>query len=317
MTYEFCEKKKDKRWLFTKDNYPSFKQEMGKPWVESLLKNLPSLSFHNPIEEESALNEPDDLEVDAWEKKYVFVSNEDLEYIKKHSPNLRELQFYNVPSLKTYLDSPFPCVDSLTSFCFDYDTNIFDGSIDSRTLEGCSQFTNLQYISIHSGIFNGEEAITDFFSPFAKLKNLDIYYVEPDNDEEGRSTDLFKGLTCLKSLTFLHIGFIQEPDFLPLANLSSLNSLANLSIEFDSPFDERTIIKTNVLLKLLNYFLPNLENLTIDNGWLYRHKVDESKLFPVNGSFWKDYPKLQSIKGNMIFSKNTTFTVLSRLLLTN
>jgi hypothetical protein len=229
----------------------------------------------------------------------VFVSNEELEYIKKYTLSLRELQFYNVPSLKTYLDSSFPCADSLTSFCFDYDTNIFDNSINSKELDGCSQFTNLQYIRIHSGIFSHEEAANNFFSPFTKLLALEICSVEPDNEQEERSTDLFRGLTCLKNLHVLNIDFIQEPDFFSLTNLSSLTLLTSLSIEFDSPLDnDDRIIDPDVLPKLLNS-LPSLERITINNGWLYRHKVDESKLFSVNDSLWNNYPKLQAIKGNM------------------
>lgn len=56
--YEFCEE--GKKWLFNNENYRSFQQEIGKPWVELLLSKLRYLSFHNSIEP-SALE--DDLEV--------------------------------------------------------------------------------------------------------------------------------------------------------------------------------------------------------------------------------------------------------------
>lgn len=96
ITYEFCNN--DKKWIFKNNNYPLFKQEMGKPWVDLLLSQLFHLTFDNSIEV-SALDS--NLDTQEWEAEYIFISREDLEYFKKHALKLKQLYFHNVPFLIT------------------------------------------------------------------------------------------------------------------------------------------------------------------------------------------------------------------------
>lgn len=103
-SYQFCDR--DKKWVFTNTNYPSFKEEMHNKgdskrvlWIETLLANLSGLSFQNSIDN-SALDDESEFQEQEWQKKYVFISSIDLEYIMMHVVKLKELDFYNVSSLR-------------------------------------------------------------------------------------------------------------------------------------------------------------------------------------------------------------------------
>lgn len=307
ITYEFCNN--DKKWIFKNNNYPLFKQEMGKPWVDLLLSQLFHLTFDNSIEV-SALDS--NLDTQEWEAEYIFISREDLEYFKKHALKLKQLYFHNVPFLITPTKSTFACSTSLIDFSFHYDTKIFDNSISSTELYDCEQFTNLKSMMINSRVFfsgiqSAEEQITDFFSPLTNLETLRLYDVEADGENEKYSTSLFKSLTCLAKLNNLEICFVDTPDLLPLINLSSLG-LKSLSIIFETETnieqeDEATqkdVEDGNYsgILPLLLTALPQIESISFNNIWVSIFNPKITEIISNNERVRKKYPQLKEVKGN-------------------
>ncbi|MGV8948651.1 MAG: hypothetical protein ACOH2E_04710 [Candidatus Paracaedibacter sp.] len=312
MTYEFCDN--DKKWIFTNTNYPLFKKEMGKPWVDLLLSQLFHLSLDNCIEL-SALD--DDLDCQEWEAEYIFISSKDLEYIKKHALKLKQLYFHNVPFLITPTKSTFACSTSLESFGFHYDTIIFDNSISSTELYDCEQFINLKSMMINSGVFfsgihSAEEQITNFFSSLTNLESLRLYDVEADGENEKYSTNLFKSLTCLAKLDNLQIVFVDKPDLLPLINLSSLGLKSLLIIfEIETAIESGKIehedeeIQKNIedvnysgILPSLLTALPDLESIAFYNIWVEIFGPEKAEIISNNELVLKKYPQLKEVRGN-------------------
>ena len=314
--YEICDK--NKKWVFNKKNYSSFQKEMNNPWVVKLLEKLSGLYFYNDIELcELNDDELDDLE---WNKKYVFISYEDLDYFKNKSCSLKYLHFYNVPFLGKSLQSPntssdlsvpFACSTRLECFGFDYNTSIFDASICSTMLYDCWKFINLKSMTVNSGIFfsgtySVKRQIIDFFSPLTNLETLRLQNVEDDQGNEEYSTNLFKYLTCLKKLTNLDVSFTEKPELLPLTNLSSLK-LTTLSLEYETETSETrsekdggSEIEINYLgiLPLLLRSLTHLQSITFNNRGVGDSVLGMPEIISNNEVVRKKYPQLIEVKGN-------------------
>lgn len=304
--YEFCDK--DKIWSFNKNNYLSFKEEIESLWIEPLLKKLPSLSFHNDIDS-SALES--DLNLEEWEKEYIFISREDLDCIMTKACELKNLSYYNIPFLGTFSDIKisFSCAKSIKLFNFYYETSIFDASIPLTEIWQCKYFVNLKRIILNSGVFFSikkedeeyQDSINKFFLNLTNLESLTLRCVEEDNETDEFSTALFKPLTCLKKLNNLEIDFVNNPELLPLTCLSSLN-LKTLSIKFEATTDDinENNDKYSGMLPLLLKHLTRLENISFNNDLLEAYETSDVILN--NKVVREKYPQLKKVSGNDVLS---------------
>lgn len=163
-------------------------------------------------------------------------------------------------------------------------------------LEGCSQFTNLRVLSLHSGIFSSEGEVATFFPPFTNLETLRLDDVDFDKEHEKYTTDLFTPLTCLKKLSTLEVAFIDKPDLLPLISLSPL-MLKNLSIICNVEMSDENSPYSNTLPQLLTS-LVHLEYISIHNEWRERFNMDMSEVHSNNLLVAQKYPQLKYVSGN-------------------
>lgn len=204
-------------------------------------------------------------EIEEW----VFFRKEDFQYLITNAPNLQELTIYDIPRIKDYMDFIFPQAPKLKSFGFSYDGMMYS-QISSLEITFCTQFTALENLDIHAGMFfdkekfSVEEEMSQFFSPLKTLKTLILRCIPCDDLEEDRATHLFKGLgkvlSDLKDLKTLTVIFKKETDFDALMLLAECN-LTNLSVGFN----DEAIHKSEDVYNYLRKDFNNLKTLAIEN----------------------------------------------------
>jgi hypothetical protein len=208
--------------IFNSLNQTGVKESIANVWRLSLVCDI----------SEAAIEDSDESSDESWNEKYIFTSikEKDINDILRSANNLIEIKFYNIPSLVKLLTN-LPLAASITHFSFDYDTNIFDASIYLEHLGGCHQFVNLQWLSLHTGVFTFAEKneITGFFTSFPHLQTLVLTEIMRDQDEGHKySTNILQSLGVLTTLNTLRLSFVDRPDFrlfasFPLLSLQSLD----------------------------------------------------------------------------------------------
>lgn len=290
------------RWQFHNDNLPSLVKELNSPWVLAQLPKVSSLTFHCKINQ-SAVDDMD-MSEEEWDNKYVFINKnkEEVKTIIKTAVNLTELHFYNIPSLQTFMND-FSNLANVTSFSFDYDPMIFDASISPKHLMVCSQFMNLQYLCLHTGIFSFCDCITitKFFCHFPKLQELKLLEMMCDGEQDTYTTSLINSLTRLEALEALEICYVDIPDLSSLPSLSSIN-LKTLSIIFDVEPGDKNNAADLYISDLLNN-LSSLRNLSIQNEYFHKQNMieDTSKIARENAAIQQMYPQLERLHGNYVW----------------